>query len=348
MQSNHLMRKILLLLTLATPFSVFAASWPSGIQADVQFESSHFMLKTANRNPGATAIDLNGNGAYGSQNILYDKTKSGDWFIDYQKVGMDAVIAGIYKSDTSAIERGLKIIKWGFDQRKPDGSYTSNDAYHTVSYFLATSVRALLHLENSKFKTQFSKQINALKPAVLQTADWLTKSTIELPGLEKDAPYTHRFYMNGVAIGFAGALLSRKDLINHSVDLVRKGLVAQNKDGSNPEKGGTDTSYQALGLYLAAQYFSVIADPTLRKDMSAMGDKGASWIASKILQNGDVDSSSNTRTGESGERRHGTELKTVTYFMIYKALAYWSQILQRSDLESKATLVFEFDRKRKH
>ncbi len=312
------------------------------IREDVAFESSEFVLKTANRNPKATALDLNENGAYGEKNKVYDNKKIGSWFIDNQKIGMDAIIVGIYKNDVEAIRRGLKILKWGFDQQMQDGSYTSSDTYHTVSYFLATSSRAVLHLKNSPFESHFKDQIAFLTKGVERTANWLVQKNVEVPGLKIDSPYVHRFYMNGVAIGLSGLLLNRSDLVMHSQDLISQGLAKQNPDGSNPEKSGTDTSYHSLGLFFAAQYYSTVADARMRKDLRIMGEKGATWLASKVLENGDVDSSKNTRTGANGEKRYGTELKTVTYSMIYKSLAYWGQILNRPDLNQAAKNVFEY------
>jgi hypothetical protein len=313
------------------------------IAPDIEFESSDFILKTANRNPKAAALDLNENGAYGEKNKTFDKDHQSAWFIDNQKPGADSIIAGIYKNDIESIRRGLKIISWGFAQQKPDGSYSSGDAYHTVSYFLAIASRAILHLENSKYDKQFANELKDLKTSVAKTADWLTRKEIEEPGIKSDAPYTHRFYMNATAIGLSGILLNRSDLIVHSQEVIQLGLIKQNSDGSNPEKQGTDTSYHALGLFFAAQYYSVISAGPLRDRIKVMGDRGATWLASKVLSSGDLDSSSNTRTGPNGEKRYGTEAKTVTYFMIYKALAYWGQILDRSDLKNAAEKVFEFN-----
>ena len=313
------------------------------IREDENFESSEFILKTANRNPKGTALDLNENGAYGDKNKAHDVTKLGPWFIDNQKPGADVIIAGIYKSDADAIGRGIKILKWGFNQQREDGSYTSGDVYHTVSYFLAVASRAVLHLKNSKFESQFTEDISYLKIGIEKTANWLIQKNVEEPGLKIDAPYVHRFYMNGVALGLSGVLLNREDLILRSRELIKQGLARQNPDGSNPEKGGTDTSYHALGLYFAAQYDSIVADAGFKKDLRAMGEKGAKWLASKVLENGDIDASENTRTGPNGEKRYGTELKTITYLMIYKSLAYWGRILNAPDLTQAAKKVFDFN-----
>jgi hypothetical protein len=78
-----------------------------------------------------------------------------------------------------------------------------------------------------------------------------------------------------------------------------------------------------------------------------MGEKGSRWLAAKVTENGDLDSSANTRTGPKGEKRHGTDLKPITYFTIYKALAYWGQINGEKDFSLKAEKVFKFDREQK-
>lgn len=314
------------------------------VNDDITFESSSFMLKSAHRNSKATALDLNQNGAYGNKNITYDTIKSGPWFIDNQKTGMDAVITGIYKKDEDAIRRGLKILKWGFDQQKQDGSYTSNDTYHAVSYFLASASRAVLHLKKSEYNSRFEDEIDYLTSRIEKSINWLVQNKIEKPGLNIDLSYIHRYYMNSTAVGFSGILLNRNDLILHSQHFIKIALAKQNQDGSNPEKGGTDTSYHALGLYFAAQYFTAVADAALKEKLVQMGEKGSNWLKSKVLPNGDIDSSENTRTGTTGEKRYGTETKSVTYFMIYKSLAYWGYILNRSDLTETAENVFEYSK----
>ena len=175
----------------------------------------------------------------------------------------------------------------------------------------------------------------------------MVEKKIEEPGLKKDAPYTHRYYINAAAIGFSGILLERQDLIQHSQGLIKLGLAKQCADGANPELGGTDTGYHCLGLLLAAQYYSIVADQQMRLALKTMGEKGASWIGSKVPESGDVDSKANTRTGANGEKRHGTEQKTVMYFTIYKSLAYWGQILGKRDFNLKARNIFDFDREMK-
>lgn len=98
---------------------------------------------------------------------------------------------------------------------------------------------------------------------------------------------------------------------------------------------------------MAARYYSIVADEALRKSIQAMGEKGSHWLASKVIDSGDLDSTANTRTGPNGEKRHGTDLKPITYFTIYKALAYWGQVIGKKDLRAKAEKVFKFDRDQK-
>ncbi|MCM2322491.1 MAG: hypothetical protein NDJ90_04435 [Oligoflexia bacterium] len=257
-------------------------------------------------------MNSNSRGAYGEKNQEYDTAKKGPWFIDYQKVGADAVVAGIYKEDTAAIDRGLKIIGWGLAQQQQDGSFSSEDPYHNGLLFLESVSRALLHLESSQYQPRFAKEIESAKARLRLSIEWLIKPEIEAPGLTKDEPYTHRYFVNASAIGIAGVLLKRADFIEHSKNLLRTGIARQCEDGSNPEKGGTDTSYHALGLLMAARYYSIVADEELRKPLKKMGELGSQWLAEKVLENGAINSEKNTRTGSKGEMRHGTELKTVT------------------------------------
>ncbi len=85
------------------------------VSDDLRFEESDFMKATSYRRPDKLATaNLAADGALSPVNIAWDRTHLGKWFIEEQRYGADAVAGGIAKNDTSAIDRGLLILHWGF------------------------------------------------------------------------------------------------------------------------------------------------------------------------------------------------------------------------------------------
>ena len=93
------------------------------ISDDLRFETSAFMKSTAYRRVDRLAADCAPSGAISPVNILWDQSHVGNWYIEEQRYGTDAILGGIAQQDTTAIERGLKILHWGFEQQQPDGSF---------------------------------------------------------------------------------------------------------------------------------------------------------------------------------------------------------------------------------
>src|SRR6478609_4685773 len=120
-------------------FTVLCGPVFGSVEVDLRFETSSFMKSTLYRRPDHLAADIAPDGAEGKVNIEWDRTHSGKWFIEEQRHGADAVSGGIAKDDQAAIERGLKILHWGFSQQQPDGSFACPDTFHSTSFFVEAS-----------------------------------------------------------------------------------------------------------------------------------------------------------------------------------------------------------------
>jgi hypothetical protein len=91
------------------------------------------------------------------------------------------------------------------------------------------------------------------------------------------------------------------------------------------EQGGHDTSYQAVSVRLALDIllsgYAGDDAPALR--MAWLG--GADWLAARIMANGRIDSTGNTRTCGGGEAFLGRR-KMVSPPSIYAALIYAAEL----------------------
>ncbi|MEI8288699.1 MAG: hypothetical protein WCH99_04455 [Verrucomicrobiota bacterium] len=287
-------------------------------------------------------------------NARWETNKALPWFIEDQQFGGEYVAAGLAFGNQDEVRWGLKVLEWGFTHMNADGMFNHHDCYHSASFFVESTARALLLIEASPWRADFADQDNVLKSKLLTAARWMVRpdvhalvwsgkkpSNSKLPGCPSELPYAHRRYLDAAAIGEAGLLCHDRELIEKSTALIRSGIAFQRPDGVNPEKGGYDCHYQALGLGYACSYYQMVADGALRAEMKPMLDKGFAWLLTRIKDDGTVDVAGNTRTGLGQETTRSGKSKGIGYRHFVRSLLYWSQLTQNSALESKARRIFE-------
>jgi hypothetical protein len=145
--------------------------------------------------------------------------------------------------------------------------------------------------------------------------------------------------LNAAALGETGVLCNVPDLIRASAAYVATGESEQWANGVNPEKGGWDSSYQALGLKYAARYYVVVAQS---QALSAMGINGENWETTMILPSGAVSVVGNTRTGSCQERDHLGNCKGVSYDSVYESFYEWYLISGDTSYQTLASKIFNY------
>jgi len=285
-------------------------------------------------------VSVTPSGAEGRVNIEWDQNHAGKWFIEEQRHGSDAIAGGIAQGDPSSIDRGLKILRWGFAQQQPDGSFNCPDAFHSTSFFVEASAHACLLLNASPFATRYAADVTWIEPRLLKAALWMTEPQVETEGRHSNQPYTHRRYLVAAALGETGVLTSNRFLIDHSALYIREGITLQDPSGFNPEKGGYDCSYHAVGLLYAERYYDIVADGELKSQLFDMLKKGVTWLAGRVQSDGTIDPSGNSRTGLGQESGRNGTLKTINYGSAYQAVYHWYLISSDAKFESLAETVF--------
>jgi hypothetical protein len=319
---------------------LFSESGLGSVTDDLRFETSAFMKRVAYRHPDQIAADVAPSGAQGRVNMEWNQSHVGKWYIEEQRSGADAICGGIAQQDGAAIERGLKILRWGFEQQQPDGSFNCPDAFHSTSFFVEAAAHACLLLSASPFGEHYAEEINWMKPRVLKAALWMAEPAVEMPGRKHNLPYTHRRYLVAAAFGEAGILSGNQSLVDKSKDYIREGISLQDPSGFNPEKGGYDCSYHAVGLVFAERYYDIVADAEMKEKLFRMLQKATSWLRSRVLPDGTIDATGNTRTGMGQELNRQGEVKKVSYSQIYRAFYRWSLISGDATFERLAEGVY--------
>jgi hypothetical protein len=284
-------------------------------------------------------------GAFGA-NIAWERKQTQRYFIEEQRAGADAVIAGLIKNDDLAIQAGFKIFDWGFARQSIDGSFSgARDAFHSTSFFVEAVARTILIIQQSPQAERYASQVERYIPLVSRAALWMIKPSVLKHGLKKNEGFTHRYYLVASALGLTGKLTGNQELIDYAKQSIKQGLSLQRVDGVNPEKGGHDSSYQAVGVLFSQRWLVNFPDDQLASQVRLMIDKALDWEATMVLPSGEVSSLGNTRTGGQERNRSG-RVKQVGSTLQFKAFAYWASVTENGRWREIADRIARFASKR--
>jgi hypothetical protein len=316
---------LLALLPAARATAAPLEAWQTGPAGDLSFQTSAFMRTNAYPRPNRVGIHAAPDGAYGL-NIAWEQGQADHWLIEEQRFAFDAIVAGLAYHRQDLLDRGEAIFDWGFRHERADGSFACADAFHSTSFFVEAAAHAALLIGASDMAAGNRAWVEAVRPQLRASARWMMRPEVARPGQQEDDRFGHRFYLDAAALGETGVLLQDRSLIRAAQDYVRRGLARQDPSGFNPERGGSDTSYQAVGLLLAETYYTLVADENERVALGRMIGRGLQWLAARTRPDGTVDPSGNTRTGPAGERSPQGKPKTMSYGSAYRAAYYWAMI----------------------
>jgi hypothetical protein len=327
-----------------------------GSAANLTFETSTAMREHAHADQKTLPANWQSLSGAIALNAKWETNNSLPWFIEYQKEGRDWVTAGLADGDQDKVRWGLKILDWGWARMEPDGSFKHPDNYHSVSFFIEATAQTILLLESSPWRANFAPQLDAFKPKLKAAADWMIRPDIDAlnwpddnnyPRIFGERRYAHRRFLDAAALGEVAVLFNAQPLREKSVWLIRNGIAFQFSDGVNPERGGHDSSYQALGLLYACRYYQLVADEAMRAELRPTLEKGFNWLASRIQPDGKIDGTGNTRTGPAAELGRNGKPKRLDYRTTGIVLSYWAQLTGDAKWEKAARLVFNFEQEAK-
>ncbi len=312
---------LVLLASLLSP--AFAQLSSNREQKDLFFETTGTLRETIHANRSWGERDTAANGAHSSVNIEWDKNHTGSWFIEQQRDAFDIIAIGLAFHDTTVVDRGIRVLEWGFRQQNPDGSFSCQDAFHSTSFFLEAAAHSLILLRTDPMGEPFAPRLNAIQKKLALTAQWMTRPDIEAAGKARNRPFTHRRFLVGAALGEASVVLKDRQLQQKSEEYIREGLALQLPNGVNPEKDGFDSNYQAVGLSYALRYYRLVATPELQSEMKPHLENGVRWLSSRVQPDGTISSAGNTRSGGEEKNRDGTP-KGVNYTWAVRTFADWA------------------------
>lgn len=293
-----------------TTTAKIAAATATTTLNDYQILASNLLSNTVYGN--TQWKEMAADGAWGV-NAQWAQGASSKWYIEQQRYGEGLIIDGLLHNDVEAIAAGLKAFDWGFKQQASDGSFAgTQDPFHSTSFFVAAVARTCLLIQQSPYASQYQAKVDAYTARVYKAAQWMASPEVWSRGISNDAPYSHRHFLVADAMGLTSRLVGGDSRLSSLARFqIRAGLARQLTNGVNPEAGGYDSSYQAVGIAYAQTWATYFPKDSTTSDVKSMLNKALAWQQSRILPHGEVNCDGNARTGV--EKGPSGTVKTVEW-----------------------------------
>ncbi len=285
-------------------------------------------------------------GAINKQGIAHQNIKSQKEFsVWYQQVCWDAIVTGIGKGQEQDISLGLKAIQYSFEKMIDNGSF-KNSSIAGASRFLLAFAKSYYEIEKSGYKEKYINKLNSYIPKLKKAVYYVFNSPQWKIEKSRILDYDNQVIGIGLTFKLLGTILKDQKIIKYGNELFYQGLKKQTQEGVLPEKGGYDSSYQAVSLQFIEFYYLYLANDKEKKSLFQTLEKGWKWELTRIEDSGEIKVTGNTRTGLEQEKWHG-KFKGVNYPEVALSLIYWSYISDNKELRELAKKIFEYGVKKR-
>jgi hypothetical protein len=233
-------------------------------------------------------------------------------------------------------------------QDAPTGTTLSaSDQASGAAFFMADACPALLALRESPQAAAIATATRQEQAtgALGRGLSWLLKNARALESVDRAAP--NRLLYDALAYQSCGALVGNAEAQTMSARFIALALSQARPDGVFVEKGGSDTTYQAVSVRLAVDLLLTGYSNSDARQLNIAWQSGALWLGSRIMADGRIDSAGNTRTCAGGESFLGAE-KKVWPPGIYGALIYAAELTANSELNAAAARLSAWARANPH
>ncbi len=275
--------------------------------------------------------------------------QNGSWLeAGAQRGSCRGVIAAVVAGDLAAADNAWRGIDTTFAHQRADGGFesvvkpngTSSIAYNanveTAYFFLQELGRAILVIRQSPHAAHFEERITALTPKLRRAADFIAGGYDTI--IPKVGHSVNRVIIAAKAFGTCGLVLRDEKLVALSRRLISHSITLRDKDGVFIENGGRDSSYNVVSILFG----SVLALHLPLPEFEAVLPAAVAWQLTRILPDGKVDVTNNTRTGVGKEANAWGKTKEVNYTEVIFALTYYGLIHQDQAALAAADRVFTY------
>lgn len=224
-----------------------------------------------------------------------------------QRGACRGVIAAVVADDLAAADDCWRGIDLAFSHQRADGGFDAivkpngsssregGAAVETAYFFLQELGRAILVIRESPHEAHFHARLVALEPKLRRAADFILAGYDTI--IPKVGHTVNRVIIAAKAFGTVGLVLHDQRMIDASRRLIAHALTLRDADGVFIEQGGRDSSYNVVSILFG----QVLALHLPLPEFEAALPAAVAWQVTRILPDGDVDVSGNTRTGVGKE-----------------------------------------------
>ena len=156
------------------------------------------------------------------------------------------------------------------------------------------------------------------RDTIAKAMGWLDQHQDVLIATDAAAP--NRLLINALAFYSCGRLIDNAGIASGADPFVTAAMTFFRADGVMVERGGSDTSYQAVSLLAATDLVSLGYAADDEAPLREFIDDGSAWLRGKIDEQGRLDSSQNTRT--CADESFLGKYKQADIWAVWRALAY--------------------------
>lgn len=257
------------------------------------------------------------------------------------------MLMGLADADAVYVEKAIRAVEYAFEHQHPQGYFqnglgvAASKAVNADTFFLQAYGRIYWLLKASSFKGAYLSRLDGLNANLQRALTWLRHNTDEMR--RQDGKTANRLAFDALAFLLNGKILGDSALMEVGIGFLNDVLALQTPQGFFLEKGGYDSSYQAVTLMNLAAILPVLDSENLRQETILSMGKGQNWLKSRILANGQVSAIGNTRTGEGQETFFG-KTKDINYAEVAMSLFSWSVIADDQQAQALARNVVNFAR----
>jgi hypothetical protein len=266
------------------------------------------------------------------------------------QLGAGAALRIGLHTDPQMAADGFRAVEVGTEAIAPDGEVVSikppdapagaqlsaGDRASGAAFFMADACPAMLALQADPKAGDIADA--ARQEAVVAALDrgltWLMTHADDLQAADGAAP--NRLLYDALAYHGCGVLAGNAEARRLAARFVSLALAEARQDGVFVEDGGADTTYQAVSVRLALDLLLTGYDGPDAARLNTAWQSGAQWLGTRIMADGRIDSTGNTRTCQGGERFLGRE-KKVWPPGIYGALIYAAELIPDAGLADAAS-----------
>jgi hypothetical protein len=241
---------------------------------------------------------------------------------EFQRGAMHYLMRAVVEGNAKSVDDAWRAIDATFQQQMETGGFSRKGAPHggpaAAAMWLAELDQAVLVLRESALEPQYRNRIAHLVPKIHAAARWLAQPIYQERLQRADAQAPNRLLFDALAYGLSGVLAEDADLKRLGRRFVDLALTLYRpSDGVFLEKGGADSSYQAVAAWNLQVWLLYLPDAKLE----AVVNRAVAWELGRIQPDGQVEVAGNTRTGLGQEQwmghSKGVNLSEITLCLLY-------------------------------